>query len=185
MSLIDEIIKLNKLTTEAITIIDSKIELLKIKKGSQLLRNGETCNYFYFVNKGILRSYYFQDDKEVTNWFALENDFATSIYSFISRNQSYENIEALEDTTLEMLSNNSLQEIYTKFPETERTGRLIIENYYISLEERIVSIQFKTAKERYDKLLAKHPGIILRAPMGAIASYLGITQETLSRIRKS
>lgn len=185
MSLIDEIIKLNKLTTEAITIIDSKIELLKIKKGSQLLRNGETCNYFYFVNKGILRSYYFQEDKEVTNWFALENDFATSIYSFISRNQSYENIEALEDTTLEMLSNNSLQEIYTKFPETERTGRLIIENYYISLEERIVSIQFKTAKERYDKLLAKHPGIILRAPMGAIASYLGITQETLSRIRKS
>lgn len=185
MSLIDEIIKLNKLTTEAITFIDNKIELYKIKKGSQLLRNGETCNYFYFVNKGILRSYYFQEDKEVTNWFALENDFATSIYSFISRNQSYENIEALEDTTLEMLSNNSLQEIYTKFPETERTGRLIIENYYISLEERIVSIQFKTAKERYDKLLAKHPGIILRAPMGAIASYLGITQETLSRIRKS
>ena len=181
MSLIEEIVKLNKLSEEAITFIHSKIELYSIKKGTQLLRNGETCKYFYFVNKGIIRSYYFQEDKEVTNWFALENDFATSIYSFISRNQSYENMEALEDTTLEMLSNNSLQEIYTKFPETERTGRLIIENYYISLEERIVSIQFKTAKERYDKL----PGIILRAPMGAIASYLGITQETLSRIRKS
>lgn len=185
MSLIDEIVKLNKLSENALQFIQSKIETKSIKKNGELLRNGENCNYFYFVNKGILRSYYFQEDKEVTNWFALENDFATSIYSFISRNQSYENIEALEDTTLEMLSNNSLQEIYTKFPETERTGRLIIENYYISLEERIVSIQFKTAKERYDKLLAKHPGIILRAPMGAIASYLGITQETLSRIRKS
>jgi len=184
MSLIDEISKLNKLSAEAITFIDSKIEHLKIKKGTQLLRNGENCNYFYFVNKGILRSYYFQEDKEITNWFALENDFATSIYSFISRNQAYECIEALEDTELEMLSNSSLQEIYNTFPETERTGRLIIENYYINLEERVVSIQFKTAKERYDRLISRYPQIILRAPMGTIASYLGITQETLSRIRK-
>jgi CRP-like cAMP-binding protein len=184
MPLHNEILKLNKLSPEATAFIESKVERKTFKKGTQLLRNGETCNYFYFVNKGILRSYYFQEDKEVTNWFALENDFATSIYSFISRNHAYECIETLEDTELEMLSYASLQEIYAKFPEAERTGRLIIENYYINLEERVISIQFKTAKERYDRLLIRYPGIILRAPMGTIASYLGITQETLSRIRK-
>jgi hypothetical protein len=83
-----------------------------------------------------------------------------------------------------MLSYNSLQEIYSRFPEAERTGRLIIENYYIHLEERVINLQFKSAKERYERLLERYPGIILRAPMGNIASYLGITQETLSRIRK-
>ncbi len=179
-----EILKLNKLSPEAIAFIESKVEQKSIKKGTLLLRNGDLCNYFYFVNSGILRSYYLQDDKEVTNWFALENDFATSIYSFISRNQGYECIEAVEDTELEMLSYNSLQEIYSRFPEAERTGRLIIENYYIHLEERVINLQFKSAKERYERLLERYPGIILRAPMGNIASYLGITQETLSRIRK-
>ena len=183
MSLITEIIKLNKLTPEAIVFIEGRIEQHTVKKGSKLLHDGETCNYFYFVTKGILRSYYYSDSKEVTNWFALENDFATSIYSFISRNHAYEYIEALEDTEIEMLSYSALQEIYSTFPETERTGRLIIENYYINLEERVISIQFKAAKERYDRLLVRYPSIILRAPLGTIASYLGITQETLSRIR--
>lgn len=183
MSLITEIIKLTKLSPETLAFIESKIAYTSYKKGTQLLHNGETCNNFYFVTKGILRSYYYSDSKEVTNWFALENDFATSIYSFISRNHAYECIEALEDTEVEMLSYQSLQEIYATYPETERTGRLIIENYYINLEERVISIQFKTAKERYDRLLVRYPGIILRAPLGTIASYLGITQETLSRIR--
>ena len=183
MSLISEILKLNKLSEQAIAFLENKIEYRSFKKGTQLLHNGETCNYFYFVTKGILRSYYFSESKEVTNWFALENDFATSIYSFISRKNAYENIETLEDTEIEMLSSSALQELYINYPETERTGRLILENYYIQLEERVISIQFKSATERYNKLLNKYPEIILRAPLGNIASYLGITQETLSRIR--
>ena len=183
MSLLLEIKKTSKLSDEALAYISAHIERKEVKKGTQLLRNGETCNYFYFVTKGMLRSYYYAEGKEVTNWFALEHDFATSIYSFISRNSGYENIETLEDSTLEMLSNQSLQDLYLKFPETERTGRLIMESYYIQLEERLISIQFKSAKERYDLLMQRNPDIILRAPLGTIASYLGITQETLSRIR--
>ena len=183
MSLLLEIQKISKLSEEALAYISEHIEQIKVKKGTSLLRNGETCHNFYFVTKGMLRSYYFSEGKEVTNWFALENDFATSIYSFISRNTGYENIETLEDSTIEMLSNQVLQDLYVKFPETERTGRLIMESYYIQLEERLISIQFKSAKERYELLMNKNPEIILRAPLGAIASYLGITQETLSRIR--
>ena len=183
MSLLKQIQQISSISSEALAYLNKHIEQKTLKKGTPLLRNGEVCHYFYFVSKGMLRSYYFSDAKEVTNWFALENDFATSIYSFISGKSGYENIEALEDTQIEMLSRDVLNELYSKFPETERTGRLILESYYIQLEERLLSIQFKSAKERYDLLLARNPGIILRAPLGAIASYLGITQETLSRIR--
>jgi CRP-like cAMP-binding protein len=73
--------------------------------------------------------------------------------------------------------------MYLKFPASERTGRLILEDYYARLEERLISLQFKSAKERYAQLLEKRSDIILRAPLGRIASYLGMKQETLSRIR--
>ncbi len=73
--------------------------------------------------------------------------------------------------------------MYLDFPETERIGRIITENYYIKLEERVLNIQFKTAKERYQKLMLKKTSLLQRVSLGQIASYLGITQETLSRIR--
>ena len=76
-----------------------------------------------------------------------------------------------------------LNKVYELFPETERAGRLILEDYYLRLEERMLSIQFKSAKERYTLFSQKRPELIRRAPLGCIASYLGITQETLSRIR--
>ena len=185
MSLLQQIQQIAKISKEALDFIETHIENVEVKKGTLLLRNGEVCSNFYFVTKGMLRSYYFSDGKEVTNWFALENDFATSIFSFLSGKNGYENIETLEDTTIEMLSSNTLQDLYLQFPETERAGRLIMENYSIQLEERLINIQFKSAKDRYELLMKKYPEIILRAPLGAIASYLGITQETLSRIRGS
>ncbi len=144
---------------------------------------GERCSDLIFVEKGLLRGYYYLNEKEITNWFAQEEEFATSFYSFISRKNAVEGIQCLEEATVIKIAYNSLQELYRQFPETERVGRIITENYYIRLEERLLSLQFTSAKERYLNLLAVKPSIVKRAALGHIASYLGISQETLSRMR--
>jgi CRP/FNR family transcriptional regulator, anaerobic regulatory protein len=156
---------------------------VEVARGQVLLKTDERCNYIYFVEKGLLRGYYFEEAKEVTSWFAPEGEFATCFYGFIARRPSYEFIQSLEDSELIQIAYSDLQDIYLKFPETERVGRIVTENYYIKLEERLLNIQFKTAKERYQKFMSAQASLLQRASLGQIASYLGITQETLSRIR--
>ena len=174
------IISVSKVLETEIKNMSKKVEF---QKGSVIINMNERCENLYFIERGLLRGYYFDEGKEITNWFAEESEFATSFYSFIANKPSSEIIQALEDCELIELSHSSLQKLYTKFQETERIGRIITENYYIKLEERILSLQFKTAKERYQKLFTSRPSLLQRASLGQIASYLGITQETLSRIR--
>lgn len=152
-------------------------------KGETLINSNERCDSMFFIVKGLVRGYYLDDGKEVTNWFAQESEFATCFYSFITNTSSFEIIETLEDCELIQIPHASLQTLYSRFPETERIGRIITETYYIKLEERILNLQFKSAKERYQKLVSSKSSIHQRASLGQIASYLGITQETLSRIR--
>jgi CRP-like cAMP-binding protein len=156
---------------------------IAIRKGELLLTPNERSKYLHFIESGLLRGYYEQDGKEITSWFASEGEFATCFYSFITKEASNEYIQAIEPAQLIRIADEDLQKLYSDFPETERIGRLLTEQYYIKLEGRLLSIQFKTAKERYDNLLTTNPGLLRRAPLGQIASWLGITQETLSRIR--
>lgn len=177
---ISSILPLSKSLEQQIKSVSKNIT---IAKGKNILNKGERCGHLYFVEEGLVRGYYYEEEKEITHWFAREGEFATGFYSFISREPSYEYIQALEDCKLVQVSHAALQELYSKFPETERLGRLITENYYLKLEDRLLSIQFKSAKERYHNLLSQNPKLLQRAPLGQIAAYLGITQETLSRIR--
>ncbi len=154
-------------------------------KGQYLVRNGERCKDLFFVESGLVRGYYLNEEKEVTNWMAVDGEFATSFYSFITREPAAESIEVLEPSALTQISYDDLQMLYADFPETERIGRILTETYYIRLEGRLLSLQFTTAKDRYEQLLANNPLLVQKAPLGYIASYLGMTQETLSRIRKS
>jgi CRP-like cAMP-binding protein len=156
---------------------------IKVSKNELIVHVGERCSHLYFIGKGCLRGYYLDDGKDITNWFAQENEFATCFYAFVAGKPSFEFIQALEDCELVQLSRAGLQELYTEYPETERIGRIITEDYYIRLEERLLSIRFKTAKERYRNLVEFKPALLQRASLGQIATYLGITQETLSRIR--
>lgn len=177
---LSSIISISKPLEKEINSISKKIS---IAKGGIIINVDERCEQLFFVEKGLLRGYYFDEDKEITNWFSQEEEFATCFYSFIANKPSFEIIQALEDCELIRLNYSSLQNLYTKFPETERIGRIITENYYMKLEERILNLQFKTAKERYQKFAITKPSLLQRASLGQIASYLGITQETLSRIR--
>lgn len=183
MSFITKIASICDLSKGAQEFIQTYTKTFEFKKGELVLEAGVPCEYLYSINTGMLRGFYFHESKEITNWFAHEGEFGTSFYSFISQHKCYETIEALEKTSVEALHYKDLTKLYEQFPETEKAGRLIMEEYYLRLEERIMYIQFKTAKERYDHFYKHRREVIKRAPLGCIAAYLGITQETVSRIR--
>lgn len=172
-----------KLNEESRKAIEKVFHPHSFSRNTLLAKEAKVCQHMYFLEKGCARGYYNLDGKEVTYWFAFEHSFVTSFYSFISRKPAFENVQLLEDCTLYAISYDDLQKLYDKYPEIERLVRIINENYYVRLEERFVAAQFKTAKERYAALLDSSPHILLRMPLGYIASYLGISQETLSRIR--
>ena len=158
-------------------------EELVLPKNEYLVTEGKTCRHLYFLQQGALRGYYNLDGKEVTHWFAFENDFVTSFHSFITGQPAVENLQLMEGAVLWAITKDRLTQLLEEYREIERLVRIAYEKYYIRLEERYVNAQFKTATERYQELLTQTPHILRRAPLGAVASYLGISQETLSRIR--
>jgi CRP-like cAMP-binding protein len=160
-----------------------KVFVRKAKKKEILISEGKICDHLFFIKKGFLRGFHYQNGKEITAWFGFENDFATSSYSFVSQKVGYETVEVIEDSILYAITHEDLDSIYEKHPEFNYVGRLLTEKYYIDLMERALCLQFQSGKESYEQLVATHPHILKRASLGHIASYLGISQETLSRIR--
>lgn len=188
--MMDEIIEaivaqFGALSSETIFDIKKVAQIRKVNKGNVLVREGDYSYELYYIVKGGARAYYLKDGKTITDWFAFENDFISSIVSFFLGVPSQHYIEVLEDTTFMVLQLKDIEMLCDKHHDFERLGRLSTTKTMIQLQQRIVSLQFKSSKERYDSLLEKYPQIELRAPLGDIASYLGITQETLSRIRNS
>jgi CRP-like cAMP-binding protein len=153
-------------------------------KNDYLIKKGRVCRHFYFLESGALRGFYHLNDKEVTHWFGFENNFISSFHSYITEQPAIENIQFLEDSTVWSIGKKELTDLFDEYHEIERLVRIIYEQYYIRLEERYVNAQFKTAAELYTDLIDRAPHILQRVPLGQISSYLGITQETLSRIRK-
>ncbi|MEO7215562.1 Crp/Fnr family transcriptional regulator [Mucilaginibacter sp.] len=153
-------------------------------KKHRLLDEGQVCKRVYFIKKGFARAYYLaKDGKECTCWFMGTGDIMISVYSFLTQRPAAENIEILEDSIIQSISWNQLQSIYADFPEYNYIGRIVTEKYYILSEERALLLRTSTAEERYHLLLKTHPGILQKASLGQIASYLCISQETLSRVR--
>lgn len=172
-----------KLSEEAKSAFTSNVELLSFERGDLLEQEGKVCSYLYYVKDGSARSFYNKDNKDVTVSFTLEGEFVTSMSSFISRKPSYENIEAMERSTFARISYDSLLGLFETHSELERAYRLILEQYYIMLEEQLIFAKFKSAKDRYLDLMQFRPKVIQKASVGQIASYLDMSIETLSRIR--
>lgn len=168
---------------EAKAALNGVLEQKVFSKNEHLLTEGKRCRHLYFLERGALRGYYNLEGKEVTHWFAFSPEFVTSFHSFITEQPAVESIQLLEGSVLWSVSKEALTQLMNEHHDIERLVRIVYETYYIRLEERFVNAQFKTAAERYQNLLAQAPHIPERVPLGYVASYLGISPETLSRIR--
>ncbi len=182
--LFDHIAGYYPLSAEAQQALQAQFTEVVLPQNAYLLRSGHICRHLYFLQHGALRGCYLLDGREITHWFGFENSFVTSFHSFITGQPAVENIQLIEGSVLWAITKENLQALFNRFHEIERTVRIAYEQYYIRLEERFVNAQFKTAAERYESLLQQAPHILNRVPLGYISSYLGISQETLSRVRK-
>jgi CRP-like cAMP-binding protein len=181
--LLEQIKTYYPLSTNAQYALHDCFEQVVYSKNDYLVTEGRICRYLYFLQQGALRGFYNLDGKEVTHWFAFEDDFVTSFHSFITQQPAVENIQLMEGSILWAISKDRFTGLLNQYFEIERLLRIAYEKYYIRLEERFVNAQFKTARERYRDLLLQAPHIVERVPLGYIASYLGISPETLSRVR--
>lgn len=141
------------------------------------------CHNLYFIEKGLARTYLVAEDKELTTDIILDGEIVTVFSSFTAQQPSSEYIELLENSRLIILHFDDLQKLYRNYPELERIGRLIAEHFYQSIMAKNYRLKFNSAAERYQHLIEAKPEIIKRVPIGIIASYLGMSIETLSRIR--
>lgn len=156
---------------------------LSYPKGHILLRAGKVERSLFFIRKGMVRAYSTFSDAEVTFWFGKEGDTVISMKSYVAGQKGYEDIELLEDCELYALKIKDLQKLFAEDIQVANWGRKFAEQELIKTEERLISRLFLTATERYQELLLNSPGLLQRVPLGQIASYLGITQVSLSRIR--
>lgn len=171
------------LSEESLPKILPLLNQLILPKGHMLIKAGRTEHSVYFIENGIARAFCHQDDKEVNFWFGTESDILLSYNSLFLNKPGYENIELLENTVLYQLPDPALQSLYKNDLEMANWGRRMAESELIKAEECFIARQFKTAKERYEEFIRSNPDIIQRVQLGHIASYLGISQVTLSRIR--
>ncbi len=166
-------------------LIYSAFEPIALKKKKTLLIPGEVCEYLYFITNGGLRSY-FVDEKGTEHIYQirLDNSWISDLESFFSQRPSKYYIEAIEDSQLLRLSNLDLEKLYEEVPQLERYFRILFQKAYVNALERLNATMWESAHERYNVMLKEHKDIFQRVPLVYIASYLGITPESLSRIRK-
>lgn len=180
LAYLNKIQTLSEESERAITLICTE---LSIKKNKDLHPIGHTCRNVYFVKHGLLRVYYYKEDVDVTESFEFENSMVARADSLFRANPSKKGIQAIEDSELIAVNSAMLFKLYNSHHDIERLFRKIFERAYVETVVRMESIQFHTADERYKNLLAQSSKTIQRVPLKYIASYLGITQVSLSRIR--
>ncbi|MEZ2334191.1 Crp/Fnr family transcriptional regulator [Mucilaginibacter sp. RCC_168] len=163
----------------------AKFNAVKIDKNGYVLKAGAVCNAYYFIEKGIMRSYtYNLEGDEVTTAFYAEKSFASDLLSFFNRSPSREYIQTITDCETWSITYADMQESFHAMPDFREFGRLKLVNSYGILKERMLSMLQETAEQRYSDLISSSPEIFQHVPLKYIASYLGITDTSLSRIRK-
>lgn len=153
-------------------------------KGHILMQADRVEKVLYFIKKGIVRAFAPRELKDITFCFIQEGETILSMKSYVENQKGYENIELLEDCELYKLEIKKLFELYNRDIHIANWGRKLAEKELLKIESRVISSELLSAKERYDKLMKDSPGFIQRIPLMYIASYLGMTQVSLSRIRK-
>ena len=160
-----------------------KIAIVHFRKGDTVHDTSRVCRESYFIRQGLLRTYYLKDGKEISEYFSAEEEWVNSPRSFMQQQLDIYSIDALENTEAYRLKVADLGYLFDHYPEMERYARLSMGSLFGHLIERITSLRFTSAAEKYAHFCQAYAGLHHRIPLGMVASYLGITQETLSRIR--
>jgi signal-transduction protein with cAMP-binding, CBS, and nucleotidyltransferase domain len=179
----ETVAQFTELSEEGKEALAAILKRLELPKEYLLVKQNSICHYTYFIEKGLTRTFYYKDNKDVTDWLSAENMFAVSLISFITQKPDRRGIELLEDSILWAIHYNDLERLYKQYHDIERLGRLLVTFGIIQVQQRFDDLHFSSALQRYQTLMINNPTFIQRVPLGMIASYLGITQETLSRIR--
>ncbi len=164
------------------------ISLLKhktIRRRQFLLRSGEISKHETFVVKGLLRAYTIdKSGYEHVAMFAMESWWVSDLYSFLTQSPGNQNIDALEDTDVLQIEKADLEKLYLQVPKFDRFFRILLQNAFVANQQRIIASISQTAEEQYLAFIKKYPSLEQRVPQHQVASYLGITPETISRIRR-
>ena len=155
-----------------------------IKKDKFLIIKGQIVTCYYFIQSGGLRIYFNKDDRQITGWLAFQNNFFTELNSLKSGQPTQFNIQAIEDTVLLSIDKIKMEKLYQDFSVWQQFGRQIWEDAFLKVINGILSYQTMTAEERYLNMM-KQSDLLQRVPLKQLASYLGITQTSLSRLRKN
>jgi CRP-like cAMP-binding protein len=182
-SLLQHIQGFVSVSTDLASRLEEISKVKHLEKGDFLHKPNRVCDTTYFIQSGLLRMYYEKGEKEITDNFASEGEWITSIYSFMRNIPDNFYIQCLENSQLIAIRLEDLERCFSDFHEMERFGRLLMSKYFLEHSERAAFFRFKSAKDKYFHFCKTSKNIISRVPLGMLASYLGITQETLSRIR--
>ncbi|RZK39726.1 MAG: Crp/Fnr family transcriptional regulator [Pedobacter sp.] len=182
--LVNRLKKYGTFSFEAEQEIHKRTKFFQRRKNDFLLKKGQIATSLFILDKGLVRAYFIKKEKEVNTWFVTEGYLTGSILPLYTDKPSFENIQFLEDAEVYSISVQDLNDLYRIYPELNLIGRRIAEELCIILEERITSLHTESAEERYRSLVSTNPELLQRVNLGHLASFLGITQETLSRIRR-
>lgn len=164
---------------------DEHAQSINVKKSEIISQQDSHNKNVYFLEKGFVRTYYYENGRDITNNFYLEGRVFANVDTLFNKEPTKFNIEAIEDSEILYCNYERLEELCKKSLSAANFRGFILGKLLVQMMERVSTLQFMTAKERYAALIKDNPEIILRAPLGMVASYLGISQETLSRIRST
>ncbi|HEY6901105.1 MAG TPA: Crp/Fnr family transcriptional regulator [Puia sp.] len=175
---------IHPLSPGVIDYLQKNVTACSARKRKSLLKEGAYCDHVYFLVKGAVRGFRREGQKDITTWIVVENEMVTSIFSLDDRAPSIENIQALENSELLALTYAQLDELYLLYPEFNIIVRKLLQRYYADAERRAFIARLTKAENKYRHFLLLHQPLANRIPLKYIASYLGMTLETLSRVRK-
>lgn len=174
---------LHPLSEPVIDFLNNNVEARRYEKGELLLRSGDICQSVFFIKQGLIRGYINDTGKDITTWISCENELVTSISSLDRNVPALENIETIEYCELLVMPTKALQELYVLHPEFNIVGRKILQSYYRDAEVRAFITRVTKAEDKYENFLNLYSHLSNRVLLKYIASFLGITLETLSRVR--
>ena len=173
------------MTHDELDLLESILVPMKFAKNELILKEGETCTNIYWVVKGLVRKFYFNNDKELTEYMATENNIVMCIESLFMEQPTRLQIKAIEPTVMIALPKAELEAVAMKSVNIQILFRKILEESLILSQHHADMLRFESAQDRYQKLVKDQPQLVLRAPLVYIASYLQMTPETLSRVRNA